>query len=143
MNIIDQCMVPGSDTEYFDCCNRPAIGSDSTEKICSLVGSLNVAVLASLTFTTFIVLCNKKFKGFKQWYYQGQNKILSFVVFFHVLTIIWRILLTLYYGRPGNSVEQKWYIIWKSSAVGDLGNTLSAVCVYLRYITQKYRILKD
>jgi len=57
------------------------------------------------------------------------------MMLFHVLTMIWRIILTLYYGRPGNSVDQKWYIIWKSSAVGDLGNTLSALCVYLRYIT--------
>lgn len=65
------------------------------------------------------------------------------MVFFHVLTMIWRVILDFYYGRPGNSVEQKWYIIWKSSAVGDLGNSLSAICVYLRYMTQKYKVLKD
>jgi hypothetical protein len=128
-------MVPGSEYEYFDCCNRPDIGSDSTEKICSLVGSLNTALLGSIALTTLIVLCKKKFKAFKQWQFSGQNKILVFTVFFHALTIFWRIILTFYYGRPGNSVEQKWYIIWKSSAVGDLGNTLSAVCVYLRYFT--------
>jgi hypothetical protein len=64
-------------------------------------------------------------------------------VFFHILTILWRVLLFLHYGRPDESVNKTWYIIWKSSAAGDLGNTLSAICVYLRYITQKFKHLKE
>ena len=138
MTQLDQCMVPGSQTEYFDCCNRPDLGSDNTEDICSLVGSLNSALLGSFILTAATVVCRKKFKGFKSWYFSGQNKILTWVVFFHCLTMIWRIIVDFYYGRPGNDVDQKWYIIWKSSNVGDLGNTLSAICVYLRYITNKF-----
>ena len=76
MNTIDPCMVPGSKTEYFDCCNRPEIGSDQTENICTLVGSLNVILIAGLTLTVLVLLCRKKFAEFKQWFYLGQNKIL-------------------------------------------------------------------
>ena len=33
-------------------------------------------------------------------------------------------------------------MIWRSSAVGDLGNTLSAACVYFQYFTKRYLMLK-
>jgi len=78
----------------------------------------------------------------KEWRSKDQNKILNWVVFFHVLTIIWRVITYFHYGRPDEEVAGKWYMIWKSSAVGDLGNTLSAACVYMQYFRKRYLKLK-
>lgn len=59
-----------------------------------------------------------------------------------MLTIIWRVITYFHYGRPDEKVVGKWYMIWKSSAVGDLGNTLSAACVYMQYFRKRYLVLK-
>lgn len=65
------------------------------------------------------------------------------MILFHILTIFWRVLLYLHYGHPDRDFEGKWYIVWKSSPVGDLGTTLSAICVYLQYFRQRYYSLKS
>lgn len=49
----------------------------------------------------------------------------------------------MHYGHPDKDIKGKWYIVWKSSPVGDLGNTLCAICVYLQYFRQRYYMLKS
>ena len=59
-------------------------------------------------------------------------------VFFHVLSVLWRVLLYFKYGRPDVGVNQTWYITWKSSAVGDEGSSLTALTIYLIYLKRKF-----
>jgi len=60
------------------------------------------------------------------------------VVFFHFLTVFWRFGLYFKYGRIDEGVSQKWFITYKSSAVGDEGSSLTALTVYLIYLKRKY-----
>jgi hypothetical protein len=64
-------------------------------------------------------------------------------MFFHILTIIWRVLLFLKFGHPNKGVSATSYMLWKSSASGDLGSSLTALCVFLRYFRERYRTLKE
>lgn len=45
------------------------------------------------------------------------------------------------YGHPNEGVTATWYMVWKSSAVGDLGTSLTALCVGLRYFKVHYQNL--
>ena len=139
----DPCRVPGTTTEYFDCCNRDTIGSTETESICNHAGTINALLLLAVIFGQISILWFKSYKTFKKWLYKGQSKIIVIVMFFHVLTIIWRVILFLKYGHPNKGVSSTSYMLWKSSAAGDLGSSLTALCVFLRYFRERYRVLKE
>ena len=138
----DPCRVPGTQTEYFDCCNRETINSMETESICTYIGTFHVLTLAAVFIAQIALLCTKKLKPLKKWLYKGQQKILVIVMFFHILTIVWRVMLFLKYGHPNQGVTATSYMLYKSSAVGDLGSSLTALCVFMRYIKTRYRTLK-
>ena len=67
----DNCIVPNTNVEYFDCCNRDDILSSNSEWICNIVGGLNLSLLVLVTIATILVLGVKRFKNFKKWYYKG------------------------------------------------------------------------
>jgi len=46
MSLAEKCTVPGSKTEYFDCCTTP------TE--CNIVGGINLAVVIVLVIATLL-----------------------------------------------------------------------------------------
>jgi len=97
------------------------------------------SLITALTLIA-VLQANKKIKS---WYWSGSNWVLFFGHFFHLLTCLWRVLLFLNYGHPflNNTVGN--YITIKSSAAGDLGNTVTCISVYLIYQTNKYKSFKD
>jgi len=123
------CFVPGSNKEYFDCCNA----ADE----CKVAGVINIAIMLVIFSVFATTMFSSSRKAFKEWITSGENKMLVVVLFFHVLSVGWRILLYVHFGWADSSVTQKGYITVKSSAVGDEGSSLVAITVWLLF--KKYQ----
>ena len=94
-------------------------------------------VLTVFIGSVFMVLFSTG-SDFRKWILHGSNRVLILVVFFHCLTIVWRALLYFKTGHPESKADSSTFIIWKSSAIGDLGNSLTALVIFLDYFLKKH-----
>ena len=123
-------------TELYDCCK---VEDGSTlHTLCDSIGGFNSLVLTVFLIMSVVILLGLFVVPFKKWLLKESNRVLILVCFFHVLTIVWRALLYFKVGHPEYESDSSTFIIWKSSAIGDLGNSLAALAVYLHYFVRKH-----
>jgi len=109
--------------EYYDCC-----GNEAIIMTCTVFGSLNAIMLASVVFSLFYLICkNQWFRN--QW-------LLWFTMLFQILVCTWRTLFYLYGGYVGAS---SWsYMTYRSSDPGDFVVSLTGFAMYMYQLKKKY-----